>query len=436
MSSLHDISLPSGWSLQHSSSHCGGPVLLSRHGIAVLSDMHSQFDHFSDQELVASSARFFHKGGQSVAQCEGKFSASQGIRLRQINRYAGNVGRVTLDLNWPAGRAVKSNVECGSVNLDGEWRRLLVVPDWESFRDGQQAQWHGLTPGQTLNFSPLPLAVVAERNDGLLIEMSLGFDIWRWQHALGNFEQGKSMLCLQVEKQTMTFQRQLLAIEAQEEAEEVEASPETEAAPDAGEMPEIKAEAPAMEAAPEAAVVPVAREYRFCSQFAWLHPDDKPGREFPEAMLSLAWAEGGQGLIIDSDAAKRFPVTYVIDFAAMPVVKTALRNYGAKLPCWESNATQGAARRAIRQIAALGNSGFLCLRGLTPGLCSAGVHCNRKQDTPHWDLQGILTFAAWARQALGDQWHIAAPQELAPWQSMPSLADPFAVTGFRVMSDD
>ncbi|HQC51830.1 MAG TPA: hypothetical protein PLE92_01765 [Lentisphaeria bacterium] len=386
------IQLPGGWLLQHSPKACGGPAELTWNGHVVLRDFECRVDGLSNTAFSTRALRFFHKGGQSVASCEGQVSPLSGHALRQIIRYGANVARVTWDLAWRKDTVAKIGVEIGSATLVGTWRRVLVIPDFTAWTSGQAAQWHDLVPGKNLVFNPIPLAVVCERDDGVQIEFSMGFDVWRWQRGLGDFGSERSQVALAVSDQEMTFQRQILQ---------------------GGED-----------------IMPEAREYRFCSQIAWRAPTSAEPAAFPPA-TTLEFQANGEGLAALPTAGSGGAPSFVLDFAAMPVAAAARRDDGSGLPCWESNVTQRAAHRAIRQIAAAGTTGFLRLDGLTPGGCQDGSHCDRKHGVAHWDLQGILTFANWARQCLGDGWTMAAPQPHDPWRLLPSLADPLAVTGFR-----
>ena len=392
-----NIQLPGGWVLRHGQNTCGGPAELAWNGNAVLRDFHCRFDELSDAAFAVRTVRFFRKGGQGVASSEGQVNPLSGNALRQISRYGANAARVTWDLAWRKNTVAKVGVEIGSATLVGAWRRILVIPDFAAGGNGQAAQWHDLQPGKTLVFSPIPLAVVGEREDGVHVEFSMGFDVWRWQHGLGDFGPGSSQIVVTVNDQDVTFQRRILR---------------------GGED-----------------VVPEGREYRFCSQIAWRAPAAAAPAAFPPA-AQLSFLADGNGLAALPPAGPDGVLSYGLDFAAMPVAAPARRDDGSGLPCWESNVTQRAARRAIRQIAAAGAAGFLRLDGLTPGRCQDGSHCDRKHRSAHWDLQGILTFAAWARQCLGDGWVIAAPQQHEPWQLLPSLADPLAVTGFRTSPDE
>ncbi len=396
---LMTISLPGGWTLQHDPKACGGPTGLAWNGAIVLSDFHCRFDDLTDAGFAASAVRFFRKGGQGVASSEGSTRPLAGNSLRQITRYGANTARVTWDLAWRKDTPAKTGVEIGSANLAGAWRRALVLPDYAACQGGSTAAWQDLAPGQSLVFSPIPMAVVLERADGVQVEFSMGFDVWRWQHGLGDFGPDGARVVLTVNAEHMTFQRQLL--HCREE------------------------------------VIPEAREYRFCSQIAWRAPAAAAAAPpaFPPP-VGLTFQADGNGLCALPPAGPDGVLSYALDLSAMPVPAAARRDDGSGLPCWESNVTQRAARRAIRQLAGSGAAGFLRLDGLTPGLCGDGSHCDRRRGAAHWDLQGILTFAAWARQCLGDAWTLAAPQLQEPWLHLPSLADPLAVTGFRTSTDD
>ena len=74
------------------------------------------------------------------------------------------------------------------------------------------------------------------------------------------------------------------------------------------------------------------------------------------------------------------------------------------------------------------------LENLMPGWCDTAVHQHRKGEARHWDLCAILDCIAWARQILGREWRIYAPQS-GIWQELPSLACLGAESGFRALPD-
>ena len=373
------------------------PAELAWDGKAVLRDFQCRFDGLSDAAFTTRASRFYRKGGQSVASCEGQVSPLSGNALRQITRYGANAARVTWDLSWRKDTVAKIGVEIGSATLIGAWRRVLVIPDFAAWTSGQAAQWHDLTPGKTWFSTRFRWRSSANAMTACRLSFPWALTFGVGSASMGDFGPDRTGVALAVSDQEMTFQRQILR---------------------GGED-----------------IMPEAREYRFCSQIAWRAPASVEPAAFPPAtQLEFQATGGGLAPLPTVDAGG--VLSLALDFAAMPVASVARRDDGSGLPCWESNVTQRAAHRAIRQIAAAGTTGFLRLDGLTPGGCQDGSHCDRKHGAAHWDLQGILTFANWARQCLGDGWTIAAPQPDAPWRLLPSLADPLAVTGFRTSIDE
>ncbi len=104
--------------------------------------------------------------------------------------------------------------------------------------------------------------------------------------------------------------------------------------------------------------------------------------------------------------------------------------------CWECNNTKLGAKRIIRQLAAKSAEGFLLIEGgMTPSVCDNGKHVDRPGKTvPHWDLNGITAFAAWARRCLGDGWRVVVKQP-KPWDALPSLQGLFAQNGFEAANE-
>lgn len=405
-----DISNNNGlWNAVHSHGRCGGPRSLTVAGQCVLTDYSVRIDAQSDDMLHSKDARVFHKAGLTVFSSRGTFTGMQ--QLSQISRYAANTLRTTWDLNWPKNTPFKQAVRMGSATLHGKWCRAFVI----SREDALQpipGNWQSLSSGQTLTWDKAPLSVVFERDDGIRLEVSVGFDIWRWDAGLGLAP--RTALSAIITDDTITLDSLIAEYPA----------PAPEPAPDPN---------PDVVDKESEVIAPEARDYRFMAILAWSSPL-MSAPSIPANLTNVHFRPGNGGLALSdfrSGGATTIP-SIAIDLSEMPLVPTA----GVLAPdatrhgfCLESGYVMGHLKRIIRQIASLAPQGHLVIKGLTPALCNDGAHCSKKGPRLHWDLQEILTFASWAKNCLGSGWDIQFPQPEG-WRELPSLAYLHLPNGF------
>ena len=364
------------WSARHSSGRCGGPRLIEVNGAPALKDLKCIVDGQSDDTLHCKKAHVYHKAGQSIFECDSAFKGGQSYA--QTCRYAGNSLRITWDLNWTKDTPLMSSAEIGSAVLPGEWSKVYVVNAEPISGLPYPGIWKSLTPGEIMFFDKLPASLVFERSDGVRLEYSLSFDLWRWNYGLG--VEGASTLTVQVGMDGITLTRRI----AQTQAEE--------------------------------GVLPEAREFRFMAIIAWSWPGMVAAPEVPDSN-ELPLLDSRQGF--DMSSFKGGPVC--LDYAKLPCMKEARRTgAGNNLPCLETSQAISAMKRCVRQLSDTGKEGVLVIRNLEPGFCNAGAHVTKKGERPHWDLYDILTFASWAKNCLGEGWTLCCPQN--EWKEMPSLA--------------
>jgi hypothetical protein len=186
----------------------------------------------------------------------------------------------------------------------------------------------------------------------------------------------------------------------------------------------------------EEGVQPPTRDYRFCSQLAWSTPTLYTKEADMPELTHLEILPKGKG--IDVKALSEKPAVSV-DFSKLTAVDSMHVAHDGVLQealCWECNNTKLGAKRIIRQLAAKSTEGFLLIEGgMTPSFCDNGKHVDRPGKTiPHWDLNGITAFAAWARRCLGDGWRVVVKQP-KPWDTLPSLQGLFAQNGFEAANE-
>jgi len=394
MNNFHtNIQHPTGnWLAQHSLSQAGGPSLLQENGIALLKDFHHRYDDLSDELLIPDKVRIFRKAGAAVFSSEGHFPFGAEIALRQNIRYAANHARITTDLRWKKGAALKKELAIGSALLPGNWDRVLVFP-----ADGKLPAWQTLTAGTFHRFSPLPLSLVFRNQHGQSLEIGTGDDLWRWQNGLlAKAQTDAPCIELNIQDDGILFKR-LVSINPNEEE-----------------------------------FFPEPRDYRFTSFLAWSAPALRQNTTAPSEPVALE-IRPGEGLSRKQLLECGSTPCVSLDFSQLDLPRQAMHSLSQGY-CWESKITQKSVRKLIRQLADFSTTGFLQITGgLSPGLCDDPVHCSRKNKALHWDLSAILDLTSWTQQRLGDGWTINV-QQTAPYDELPSLACLAAANGFRVQN--
>lgn len=379
-----------GWNILHRGDSCGGPLELTVDGQLVMSGFGNSFDGVGNDGMDVRKSHIYHKSGVAVFEGEGLLPSGPESGVWTSCRYSGNIARVTADFTIKKETVVKEGIECGSMTLHGKWTSVTVVPDFKKT---------DLSEGQTIHYEELPLAWLFEREDGFKLEIDTGFDLWRWRNGV---EMGGATVDVAVFADHVDFKRHLLVVT------------------DGG----------------EDGVQPPSRDYRFCSQLAWSAPAlYADAADMPE-LTHLEVLPKGKG--IDVKLLEDKPAVSV-DFSKLSAVDSmhvAQDGVLQEALCWECNNTKLGAKRIIRQLAAKSAEGFLLIEGgMTPSVCDNGKHVDRPGKTvPHWDLNGIAAFAAWARRCLGDGWRVVVKQP-KPWDALPSLQGLFAQNGFEATNE-
>lgn len=365
-----------------------GPLYVSQDGVVFLKNLQNCID---DRPMDVEKTRANRKGGKAVNDTEVSLYGRNASGFRQITRYGNNVCRVTTDVIMKRGTIVKKYLRLGSFTLPGKWVRLLEIPlEGEAF-------WSDLSVGVRRHSGMCPLAWVFEREDGFRVELSAGFDLWRWRNGLEGTEQET---LIDVREDELFFDRHLVSVPetAQVETEDGEA----------------------------AGVEPGPRDYRFCYQLAWSVASVK--QEAVESVPPMVDISSGSLGELPPDMALS------IDLGQLPVSALGCTDGDASRGiCWESNASLQYAKRIIRQLAAAGDKGWLHIAGgLEPSVCTCGKHVDRPRGkTPHWDLNGIICFSQWVRQTLGADWRITYESK-GIWSELPSMQCLFGPNGFSV----
>ena len=250
--------------------------------------------------------------------------------------------------------------------------------------NGGRCEWREIRQGDSFQWERSPLSLVFAREDGVKVESSLGFDLWRWDEGLG-MRRGTA-LSVEVGAECVSVRRFLC---------------------DAGNEENM----------------PLNRDYRFVSILAWSTPEME-AQEPAANPQELLFDEATNGARIpekpfaNSDA-------LLLDVGRIPFIENAGR-LGAdgtrRHFCLEDGFAMTRLKRIIRQLSGIGPFGRLVIRGLEPGLCLDGSHCAKNSEKEHWDLHSILTFTAWAANCLGDGWKLQFLSGSAWTSEIPSLA--------------
>ncbi|MBP5638475.1 MAG: hypothetical protein J6X55_03290 [Victivallales bacterium] len=366
------------WSAAYDYTEANGPLTLAQNGTVFLKNHVNTID---DRGMIVIKSRSFHKAGTAVNDTETSFNATGASGFRQITRYANNVARITTDISIKRDTIVKKVLRLGSFELVGKWCRMMVIN-----RDGT-AQWTELTPGELVQQDISPLAWIFEREDGFRCEVATGFDLWRWTNGIDGIPM---KTVISINEDGIAFDRQIIST--------VEPVP------------------------------PNPRDYRFCYHIAWSSPKTiQPATDDIPAIMDISKG------VLDLSALGESPALS-LDMTMLPLPPGAFVNGTAgNAICWESKATLSAIKPIIRQLAANFPNGQLhFINGLTPSVCTFGKHVDRpRAKTIHWDLNGIICFAQWVRQNLGDGWIITSALD-GIWSELPSLQCLFGANGFNL----
>ncbi len=423
------LSHPSAsWTLTYGDDTVIGPLCLETQGKPLFRAMHCALDGRQEAPLTPGAPSAVRKGGCAIVQSKGTFPGRGPVELLQTQRIAGNTIRLTYDISWKAeGVPLNQGMELGSLRLEGNWVRYLLfspgkvlqeTPEWQPLPQDLEK-----TP---LVFSPIPVVLLLEDQEGRRLEYGLGQDLWRWQKGLnGDFLHATNRLTLSRDREGLVLRRHVAFCDPQEEARRaalLQSDPRFAADPESG-----------REARPVPVSCPEKRQFRFQAYVAWSEPALSPVAPVPPGAkeltantqgiqnLSQAIPEGAPPCLLLDLSAISFPPASHVGRAGEPMAP----------PCWEGRAFQAVFRRCLRQIANAAPQGTLILRGVFPGECQWPSHLARRgASLPHWDLPAILESLAWARQLLPEAWTLQV-DEKAPWTLLPSLSALGAPSGFR-----
>ena len=392
-----------GWEAHHEEERFGGPEEIAVAGVPIVQGCGFYLDDMDQDTVAVSRTRAFRKSGAGVVFHEGVLPFGRPIHVAQTCRYAANHVRVTFDINWPRGATVQRHFGVGGLFLPGMWRRYYLVPPCTHLAEGVAPAWHEIPaepPGSGMlgHWHRPPLALVFESDDGFRLEVGTGNDIWRWEYCMGFGPEAGSYKIMHEDGGLRIIREPLMSCEE---------------------------------------VAPEKRQYRLNWYLAWQDPAQELPRLPAGPLVEVAAAapaeiQANAGGIFRLDPSQ---MRLAASCCNQPTSEAYVRDDVAGAPCWQSNGTQKAARRIIRQLKGLGQPGTLVVGPLGPAACWVPSHIDRKhpRGLAHWDLCGLLDFAVWTRQQLGPDWTIIPDSPATA--TMPSLAGLFGNTGFSKGED-
>ena len=387
MTDMKIISEKLGWSALHTLGKGGGPRCIFLGETPLVTGHVCRIDGIEDCTVPARRFHLFHKAGGTIF--EGGCLFPNGVSLEQTCRYFGNAVRLTYDVNWPKETWPKAPVELGSFSLPGRWTRMLVLE-----RNASPAAWRDIKPGDSFSWETLPLSAVFMNEAGVKLETSLGFDLWRWDAALGMKQTVSASV--EVTDEGVRFRRFIAPAGSEE-------------------------------------LFPERREYRFSAILAWSTPEMEKS-DAPADAVPLPFCDKSDGVNLRELGPLPESPVLLLDAGklCLPEKGRRLDASGSRTGlCLEEGGTLTALKRVVRQVAALSEKGTLAIRGIMPAVCLDGAHCLKKGAHPHWDLQALLTFVAWASNCLGDGWKLHIEYDEGPLKELPSLASLHAVSRCR-----
>ncbi len=404
--SIVKLGHPDGsWQATHDLSRFGGPHELHVAGTCVLESAHFHIDDFVDDSAVVTKARAFRKGGAGMVTSSAYLPFGGEPAFSQTCRYAANHARITFDLQWRAGSAVKRHLGLGGVFLPGAWKRVFCVPPVTHLAAGVQPGWHDLpnapgAPDMLGHWHRPPLALVFEREDGLLLEVGTGTDVWRWEHCLGCGPEQASYKVMRQADGLRLVREPLMCCES---------------------------------------FAPKARAYRFTWHLAWAAARRGRRHSAGARMLSIDAERGVSASDLEDIQTSKKDAAVALDFAGIqwpaaaqraPTQLGFVRDELDAAPCWQAPVPQRLARHVIRQLSATSAVRTLVVHGMEPGVCWCPAHLGRtrRDGLAHWDINAILDLAVWVRRQLGDECEIRA--DTGAWGVLPSLAGLFGRNGF------
>ncbi|MBN2643771.1 MAG: hypothetical protein JXR78_19135 [Victivallales bacterium] len=262
--------------------------------------------------------------------------------IRRNIEFAANHAKVITDISMKGGMPVK-NIALDDIKIDGEVKRVGIIPVNTGLESLPQVEWHDAGTGEQVFYHDADpfLICLVEMVDGGIWEVGAGDDLWRWNCG-SKYNAGTEFKIFGDAKGIKIIRNVYVKKEES---------------------------------------LPPQRGLRFKWYFAWSvkdnAPDAQPGSGSYLDLMDMEMPEEGK-VMLDEDK-----------FSAAP--------------CFEANALRKRFRSMIRSLAggATESAGFTMVN-VEPHICLAAAHLDRgkKRLLLHWDILNIMDQWLWANRLL------------------------------------
>ena len=367
------------WQATYSWERFDGPLTLVIDGCKIMHGCTSAFDDLTEDLVIMDQCKAYRKGHGAMIGKSGRMPIGAETSYKVSHRYSNNALKVVKDFFVPRGVMIKKAIAIDTLILDDGFVELC-----EYSTDLNKSEWRKVT--ERMQWSSTPTILCMRHKNGIVLEIGLGNDLWRWNEGfLGN---GDSSMTLERTKNGIVVTRRAAVVDAE--------------------------------------TTLTARSYRFSWYLAWGiagTSDDVPAKN-GVALTHRPNGDVAMGALAaslaDCDSA-----LISLDVEKVPLPAQLCKN-GQKHPCFASNQTIKRLKRIIRQLSCLQFEGDKTLRfeNLRPGECRQSNHVHGKGERLHWDMNSILDFALWTRQTLGNDWRLIHDAVV----DIPSLTGAFVPT--------
>lgn len=334
-----------------------------------------------DEMALLESLRPHQRRSGYLVECKGRLPYGMGVPLTHNVHYGAMNLRTTSDITIFPETTLIGQLGIGCAKLDDRWTQyhLLEVDEQGNCRltppapipkpPGLIANW-GTPP---LAPPPLSLILIDEQENKL--ELGMGNDLWRWDAGIGG-ETNRLEHRLERNDQGQLFFRRRVSIAENSTAE----------------------------------LRPDPRTYRFSWYAAWTREQSEdpvmpPVTDIPH-LPCVIWKKSGS--IYQIPETGDAPLLIDFQHANWPdslrccPPRSAAVSAEPAAPCLVSAAVMRRLKKTIRQIKARTHPKQpLIFTGLSPQVCTAAHHTQRKGQRRHWDLSSLLEFGHWTRFTLG-----------------------------------
>lgn len=351
---------------RHDRENMAGPKEICYDGELLISGFSTYLDDRKDSMAVVRTSKGFRKGGVDNVDMAGYLPIGNETYFRHKYQYCQDHARISTDVKITRGTVIKRHFSVGSFKLHGKWKRYFLLPAAQHITEGAKADWHAIDYGK-IEEKPLmighwhrpPVSLVFERQDGLLVEVGTGPDIWRWEHSLGYGPEAGSYKLFLTEDSIEVQREPLMCCEDFE---------------------------------------PEPREYRFTWNLSWRKPKGQPkvqqwlnpfGGALPKEDAEHIGIDFGQPDLPESFYKTTSPEKWVAGEKSDCV-------------CFAHHKSQAQLRKYIRRLKDFKNVKSITFKNISAGICVNPSHVDRKDKNAYYhnDSNYIIDFIDWAKNAM------------------------------------